>query len=566
MKFSQLAVKTNKNAKSYESKNATLLIKAGFIDQVMAGVYTFLPLGTRVLFNIERIVREEMDEIGTEIFMPAIVPKELWETTGRLHTVDVLMKTVGANDASLKKNDAEYVLNSTHEEVVTPLGKKFNRSYKDLPFAFYQIQTKFRNEPRAKSGILRCREFRMKDMYSFHVSEEDLKLYYEKAKIVYAKVFERLGLGKDTLIVLASGGDFTPDYSHEFQTRLDTGEDTVFYSKKLNIAYNKEIAPSKTPETTTDETVLPKKDVQGVGLIGVEKLAKFLDIPVEKTTKTMLYKTDNGRLIAAAVRGDYKINEYKLLKIVKANSIELADHETVRKITGAEIGYAGILNLPESVELIMDDSTRGRINFETGANRTDYHTINVNFDRDIKTPSKFYDIKIAKPGDLEPQTQEPYEVFAASEVGNIFPLNTKFSKAFDYTVTDEKGKLKPVYMGCYGIGTSRLMGVIAEKFADDKGLVWPEAVAPYMLHLISLGETTKRAAEIYDAVIQSGISILWDDRDETAGTKFTDYDLIGIPYRLVVSPKTEESIEIKKRTEEKTSLITLEELIARFST
>ncbi len=397
--------------KDAEAISHKLLVQAGFVDQVMAGVFTFLPFGLRVLTKIENIVREEMDKIGTEILMPSLSPKQLWEKTGRIETVDVLMKTSPANKAAEEKHNAEYILNSTHEELVTPLIMKQNLSYKDLPLAVYQIQTKFRNEPRAKSGIMRTREFRMKDLYSFHTDEADLKRYYEVVKESYKTIYQRLGIGQDTYISLASGGDFTKDYSHEFQTRCESGEDIIYLDKETGTTYNKEVAP-----------------------------------------------------------------------------------------TGAE-----------------------------GSDR--------------------------------------FEEFRASEVGNIFPLNTKFSEAFDYYYTDKDGVKKIVYMGSYGIGTSRLMGVIVEKFHDDKGIIWPENVAPFKVSLISMNDTVEKAAEIYKSLTAAGVEAFWDDRDLSAGVKFADADLIGNPYRVVVGQKSlaRGGVELKKRGEEKTEIVAIEEIVKRLA-
>ncbi|NTU46313.1 proline--tRNA ligase [Candidatus Roizmanbacteria bacterium] len=565
MLYSKQFAKTNKNAKEFESKNATLLIKAGFIDQVMAGVYIYLPLGVRVLSKIETIIREEMDKIASEVFMSSLAPQAIWEQTKRLHTIDVLMKTTPANDVSKAKNDNEYVLSPTHEDMVTPLAQKFYKSYKDFPFAVYQIQTKFRNEPRAKSGLLRCREFRMKDLYSFHTSEADLLTFYEKAKEAYWNVFNRIGIGPFTKIVLASGGDFTRNFSHEYQTLCSAGEDTIFYAKSKDIAYNREIAPSEAPKIEQSEEIAPLEEVPGEGIIGVEALAQFLKIPVEKTTKTILFETETGTVVAAAVRGDYEINELKLLKVLGCQSLKLASAATVKRVTNAEIGYAGILNLPADVTVIMDDSLQGRVNFEMGANKTNYHSINVNFERDLQLPSQFYDIKLAKQGDLYPETGEEYEVLKMAEVGNIFPLETKFSKAFDYRYLDENGKEQPIYMGSYGIGPSRVMGVLVEVFSDEKGLVWPESVAPYQVHLVGLDlkdETVRAYAfEVYEILGKQGIEVLFDDRiDVTAGAKFADADLIGIPHRLVVSRRLEKKIEYKKRTEKESKIIELEDV------
>lgn len=564
MKFTQNPFRTTKTVSSdLVSKNAKLLTQASFIHQEVAGIYTFLPLGLRVLNKIEKIIREEMDKVAIEIQMTSLAPKKIWEETGRINTVDVLMKTSGANEASLAKSNTEYVLNSTHEEMVTPLVQEFAHSYKDFPVAVYQIQTKFRNEPRAKTGLLRCREFRMKDAYSFHRSVEDLKRYYEVMKEVYMTVFRRVGLGDDTVIALASGGDFTTDYSHEFQTIVDAGEDTLFIVKSKNLCFNREVAPSQAPKLNDDqEEPKPMTDVEGIGMIGVDELAKFLQIPVEKTTKTLLFETDKGEVIAAAVRGGYDVDEEKLKKVVDAKSLKLASADVVKKVTGAEVGYAGPLNLPDSVKVYFDESTSNRRNFECGANKTHYHTINVNWERDLPLPEQFYDFKVAKEGDIYPETGEVYEVKRGCEVGNIFPLHTKFSKAFNFTYLDEQGKPQTLYMGCYGIGSSRLVGVIVEKYADDKGLVWPKQLAPFTVHLIDI-QQHDRGQEIYDQLQAAGIEVIWDDRDARAGEKFADADLIGVPYRAVVSTKTGDKIELKERTSNETQLVTLEELLER---
>lgn len=562
MKYSKNPFKTVKTVSSeLVSKNAKLLTQASYIHQEVAGVYTFLPLGLRVLNKIEKIIREEMDKVATEVNMTSLAPRKIWEQTGRIDTVDVLMKTEGANAASQAKNSTGYILNSTHEEMVTPLVQEFAHSYKDFPIGVYQIQTKFRNEPRAKTGLLRCREFRMKDAYSFHRSAADLQSYYDQMKTVYMTIFERMGLGESTVMALASGGDFTTDYSHEFQTIVDAGEDTLFIVKSKNLCFNREVAPSQAPALNdTQEELKPLTDVEGVGMIGVDELAKFLNITVEKTTKTLLFETEKGEVIAAAVRGGYDVDEEKLKKITGASSLKLASAEVVKKVTGAEVGYAGPLNLPDSVRVFFDESTSNRKNFECGANKTNFHTVNVNWDRDIPTPEKFYDFKVAKEGDLYPETGEAYQVVKACEVGNIFPLHTKFSKAFDFTYLDEQGKPQTLYMGCYGIGPSRLLGVIVEKYADEKGLVWPKHLAPFTVHLIDLQQSEK-AQQIYDTLQSAGIEVFWDDRDARAGEKFADADLLGIPYRAVVSAKTGDKIELKERTGSETKLVTLEELI-----
>ena len=422
MRQSKLYTKTLREAPSDEvSKNAILLTRAGFIHKEMAGVYTFLPLGLRVLKKIEDIVRRHMDTIGNELVMSSLSPRELWETTGRLDVVDVLMKTAPANKASEEKSTNSYILNPTHEELITPIASLYARSYKDLPIALYQIQTKFRNEARAKSGLLRGREFRMKDLYSFHRSEEDLKTYYEHSKKVYMDIYREIGLADDTFITVAGGGDFTKEFSHEFQTLVEAGEDIIYLDRKNNIAYNKEVV--------------------------TEENAKRLEV----------------------------------------------DFDTLEQVK-------------------------------------------------------------------------------ACEVGNIFPLGTKFTTAFDYTYTDEQGQKQPVYMGCYGIGPSRLMGVITEKFADEKGLVWPAAIAPFSLHLIAISkdkdsEASKLAEDVYAKLTQAGVEVLFDDRDEGAGSKFADSDLIGIPMRVVVSDKSLEKggVEIKERTSDQSEIVTIEQLLKTYT-
>ncbi len=400
MKFSQLFTKTTKSiSEQTESVNAQLLTKGGFIYQELAGAYAFLPLGWKVIRNIEAIVRSEMDKIATELHLTSLSPRERWHATKRHDSVDVLMSTKAANEAALQKSTAEYILNPTHEDIVTPIAKQYAGSYKDLPFATYQIQTKFRNEARAKSGLLRGREFIMKDLYSFHMDEKDLKSFYEIAKERYVAIYDQLGLGESTFITLASGGDFTDDYSHEFQTILESGEDTIYLDRKNNIAYNKEVT---TPE--------------------------------------------------------------------------------------------------------------------------DAKKLGVDF-------SKLEEVK-------------------ASEVGNIFPLGTKYSELLDYYVTDKDNKRHLVWMGSYGIGISRLMGVIAEKFADDKGLVWPEAIAPFKYHIIALPDEAnlKAANMVYDKLGEE--NCLFDDRTEAStGERFADADLIGCPVQIVVSKKTleQDSVEVISR-------------------
>ncbi len=564
MKISQLFVKTQKQAPAGESaKNAQLLIQAGFIHKEMAGVYAYTPLGLRVLENIKQIVREEMNAIGgQEVMMTALQPRELWEKTDRWddEKVDNWFKTKLANGSELG-------VGLTHEEPIVDLLADFVKSYKDLPIFIYQIQTKFRNELRARSGLLRGREFVMKDMYSLAKNQKEHDDLYEQAAKAYKKVYERLGLGNITYRVKADGGIFTERFSDEFQTITTAGEDTLFKVPDTEEYYNEEVAPAKAPAILDNEELLPMKEAEGKGIIGVVELAKFLKIPVEKTTKTMLYQTDAGQVVAAVVRGGYEVNEIKLRKVVDAKTLKLADEETVRHVTGAEIGYAGILNLPKEVMVIIDESCSNRTNFEMGSNKTHVHNINVNWDRDLPLPEQFHDIKVAKKGDIHPETGKVYELAKAVEVGNIFPLETKYTDALHVYYTDESGKQASIIMGCYGLGVSRVMGVIAEHFSDERGLVWPDNIAPFRVYLVQIGDVTKEAQKLYDTLTAAGISVLWDDREMRPGEKFADAELMGIPHRVVVSNTTikNSKFEYKHRTSADTEMLGIDTLIKRLS-
>lgn len=568
---SQMFAKTSKSSRAdSESVNADLLTRAGFISKTMAGVYSFLPLGWRVLRNIENLLRSEMDPIGAEVFLPSLTPFEQWEKTGRLNSVSVLFQACAANDLGRRIHDAHYVLNSTHEEVITPLVQSYTVSHKDFPCAAYQIQTKFRNEARVKSGLLRCREFRMKDLYSFHTSEEDmLEYFFHKAIPAYTRFFDRIGLGDRMVIALASGGDFSREYSREFQTLCPAGEDQLFQISGTDTYYNREVAPSKAPHWgDPKEKELPRKDVEGKGIIGVIELAAFLKIEVERTTKTLIFSSDKG-FIAAMVRGGYDVNEEKLRKVIGCSKMQLASADEIKTLTGAEVGYAGPIGLPSSVRLVWDDSTANRKNFECGANGTDKHTVNANFGRDVAVPEKFTDIKVAREGDADPETGKCYDVHRAAEVGNVFTLYTKFSDAFGFRFTDKDGKEKPVYMGCYGIGTSRIMGTLAEVLHDDAGLLWPSTVAPFHIHVLPFAKTRDEesfivALDLAEALENAGHTVLVDDRLETsAGSRMADSDLIGIPKRVVVSPKSLQAggAEVKDRRTGTVNIVPLDVLV-----
>lgn len=568
MKLSTLFTKTSKTISEEEySINAQYLLRGGFVRKELAWVYTFLPLGLRVLNKIEAIIRRHMDSVSQEILMTALQPIANREMTHRLDVVDVLMKTTGANEKSKQKSSNEYILWCTHEEIVTPLVQSFAGSYKDLPVSVYQIQSKFRNEARAKSWLLRGREFRMKDAYSFHVNEDDLLAYYEQMKKVYMDIFKNLGIWSDTYITAASGWDFTDWFSHEFQTICEAWEDLVFVDTSTGECYNKEVCPSQVPHITQDTKQKAMKEIYGENIIWVDQLVQFLWVGADHTTKSLYMQADD-RVILAVVRGDYDVNELKLKKILWCQTLSLASAETITMLTGAQVGYAWLINVPATVEVYCDDSISDLINFETWSNKTHYHTINVNRDRDVSRPTQFYDFKEAKLWDLNPATGLVWDCQRACEVGNIFPLNTKFSQAFGYHYTDDQGKPQIVYMWCYGIGPSRIMGVLVEKFHDKDGIIRPEAVAPYRYCIIPIWDTAQGLAQdLYSKMMDKGMEVVLDDREVWPGFKLKDADLIGYPWKIIISDKTlahaPDTAEFVSRKSKESSLTNIRQRLAQ---
>lgn len=565
---SQLFTKTRKQAPADEvSKNAQLLIRGGFVHKEMAGVYAYMPLGLRVIEKIKNIIREEMNNAGgQEVAMTVLQPKELWEKTDRWsdEKVDNWFKTKLVSGV-------EVGVGLTHEEPMVDMLLDFVSSYKDLPISVYQIGSKFRNEKRAKSGLLRGREFIMKDLYSFSRNQDEHIKVYENIAASYHKVYQRLGIGDITYRVKADGGIFTDQYSDEFQTLTTIGEDLLFHVPGTDIYYNQEVAPSLAIDINTQDTeIKPMQEVYGENIIGVEELAKFLNVPPENTTKTMLYVTDTEQVVAVAIRGDYQINEIKLRKVLGAKSVMLADEQTVKEVTGSVVGYAGLVGLSAEVRVIVDDSCKNRINFEMGANRENYHNTNVNWGRDVVIPDMFYDIKLAKHGDIHPESGLVYELCNAVEVGNIFPLETKYTDALGLNYKDETGNTQSIIMGCYGIGVSRVFGVLVEIFADDRGIIWPQSVAPFTVHLLRLGKNESvisQADQLYQILTDAGIEVLYDDRDAGNGEKFADADLIGIPYRIVVSEKSLAAggVEVKKRNETQGNIVSINKVFTIFN-
>lgn len=557
MRQSKYFLKTSKTFSEDDNKiiSSKLLKQGGFITESVAGRYYFLPLGQRVQQKIMQIIKEEMDAVGAmEMVAPILHPLELWKETNRTNTTGFeLMKVKD-------RRDAEFALGGTAEEMFVDLVRKFQFSYKDLPFQLYQFSPKFRDEIRARGGLLRVREFIMKDAYSFHANEEDFKKTYETMKKVYTGIFERLGM--KTEIVESDNGYIGGEYCHEFIAESEIGESKYLTTADGSYATHEDIAKFIKPKQTA-EALLPRQDVEGKGVVGVEDLVKSLNVPMEKTIKTILYETETGQVVAAAICGVYDINETKLKHIVGCNELKFASAETVKRVTGAEIGYAGIVDLPKEVKVVVDDSLEGGTNYECGANKTNFHSININFGRDLPEPEKFYDIALAKAGYLAVDGKQELVEKRGIEVGNIFQLGhhyTNLMKGAEFRAED--GSLKPYYMGCYGIGVGRTMATLVEKFNDEKGIIWPEAVAPFKVHLLSLKGAEKETDELYETLLKEQIEVLYDDREVSAGVKFADADLIGIPYRVVVSPKTveKESVEVKKRVSNEVTLVKIGEI------
>lgn len=537
-----------------------LLVRAGYIRKLAAGVYNYLPLMQRVLLKIIRIVREEMDRTGAqEILMPVLHPAELWQATGRWDTVgNELMKMKDRHQRDL-------VLGGTHEEVVTSLIKGEIRSYRQLPLNLYQIQNKFRDEIRPRFGLMRSREFIMKDAYSFDADEESFKKSYQKMIDAYFSIFKRCGL--ETKMVESDTGAMGGKAAHEFMVIVNTdgGENVIFFCDNCKYAANIDKAISfEPPVQTAEETKKPLQKVSTPDMKTIEEVTGFLNLPARKLVKTLLYKAD-GEIVAALIRGDRQINETKLKNNLKAINLEMADAITVQKITGAQVGYAGPTGL-KKVRLIGDKELLTMTNFVTGANEDDHHLVNVNLERDFKL-DLVADIRNASPGEHCPQCYKGrLNTAKGIEVGNTFMLGTKYSQALNATFVDEHGQEKLIIMGSYGVGITRTAQTAIEKFHDNAGIIWPLPIAPYSIEIIPVNiqdeKQRETAFEIYNTLSDNKFEVLLDDRNERAGVKFKDADLIGIPLRITIGERSlqENKIELKKRGSDTAILLNKKEV------
>ena len=560
MRYSRSLIPTLKEDPSdAEVVSHKLMMRAGMIRQVARGIYDFLPLGLRVVRKVERIVREEMDRAGAqEILMPAVCPAELWQETGR-------WDHYGRELLRLKdRHDRDFCIGPTHEELVTDIVRREVRSYRDLPTNLYQIQSKFRDEIRPRFGLMRGREFVMKDAYSFHADLDDCKREYQHMFDTYTRIFNRCGLTFRP--VEAATGAIGGSMSHEFHVLADSGEDALVSCPRCEYAANVEKAEIRPSEGDDNEASAGEPvSVATPGKKTVEEVSELLGIGQERFIKTLLFKTDGGEVVAALVRGDTELSEDKLVSALGCESVVLADTDQVEKHTGAAVGYAGPIGL--KIRVVADHALAGLSGAVTGANQTDHHFTDVDQKRDFPGVA-FADLRTAAVGDRCARCDEGvYEGHRGIEVGQVFYLGTKYSQSMGAMFLGENGEKQVMEMGCYGIGVTRTAAAAIEQNHDDGGIIWPLALAPAQVHLINLKAKDRDLSEtcdtLYDELLAAGLEVLYDDRDERAGVKFKDADLIGIPYRLTLGPKGMANgiAELKRRAESDAEDIALSEVV-----
>jgi len=542
MRTSQLLLPTlREDPGEAETVSHRLMLRAGLIRKVAAGIYTYLPLGLRIIRKVEQIVREEMNRAGAqELLMPIASPAELWRETGRWGYYG--KELIRFKD----RHERDFCLGPTHEEVITDLFRREVRSYRQLPLNFYQIQTKFRDEIRPRFGLMRGREFIMKDAYSFDKDEAAARLSYQKMYDAYHHIFARCGL--NFRAVEADTGLIGGTSSHEFMVLADTGEETVVYSESGTYAANVERAEVLPPNDESKEAPLPLRSVNTPGCRTVEEVTKFLKVDASKLVKTLLYST-GSETVAVLIRGDHDANEIKLKRLLGVTDLELAGPATVEKVTGAPVGFAGPVGL--NIRIVADHAVKASANIVVGGNHLDTHLVDVNCPRDFHV-EQFADLRNARAGDPSPRKDGVLKTTKGIEVGHVFMLGTKYSQAMNASFLDPNGKECLAVMGCYGIGIGRTAAAAVEQNHDDKGIVWPFPIAPFHVHLISLGQSTAvidAATKLNAALEAVGLEVLWDDRDERAGVKFNDADLIGAPYQVIVGDKglAEGVLEVKSR-------------------
>lgn len=562
MRWSEYFIPTlRENPKEAEIASHRLMLRAGIVQKLGGGLYTYLPLGLRVLENVSRIIREELNKRGAiELLMPILQPREIWERSGRWSIMGPLMMRFK------NREEKDFVLGPTHEEIITDIAASNIRSYKDLPKNFYQIQTKFRDEIRPRFGVIRAKEFIMKDGYSFHTDGKSTDKEYDKMYEAYSEIFKRCGL--DAKPIEADTGVMGGNKSHEFTVPASAGEDIIVECKKCGYSANSELAERMPQDKTTEgqKELKPLAEVNTPDLRKVEELTKFFKAKSFRFIKTLIYFVDT-KPIAVLVRGDIEMSEAKLRQTLKTVNIELADEKTIEEVTKAPVGFAGPVGL-KGIKIIADTSIKGIKNGITGANKKDKHFKNVNIDRDFKV-SDYYDLGSVNEGDLCKKCQVPLGLSHGIEVGQVFKLGTKYSEKLNAVYLDDKGKSHPMIMGCYGIGVSRTVAAIVECHNDKNGIIWPKEVAPFKVLVVPINyidpKIKKAADAIYENLRKNNIEVLMDDRDETAGIKFKDGDLIGIPVKIVIGKKYLESgmFELKIRKDNSTELVSESEILEK---
>lgn len=544
-----------------EVKSHKQLLRAGFIRQNTSGVYSYLPLAKRVLTKIENIIREEMEAINSiELLMPSLQSAELWQESGR-------WEKYGPELMRLKdRHDRDFALGPTHEEAITTLVRDEIKSYKKLPLTLYQIQTKFRDEKRPRFGLLRGREFIMKDAYSFHASRESLDETYDDMYRAYSNIFSRLGLNYRA--VIADAGSIGGKGTHEFMVLSEIGEDTIAYSDTSNYAANIEMAEVLVDYQPSDEALKELEKVATPDQKTIEEVSAFLNVEPSNVIKSLVFDVD-GELVVVLARGDHEINDIKLKNALDAGSVELASEAAIRGLLGCGVGSIGPVKLPVDVKVVADNAIKSIRNGVAGANEDGFHLVNVNPERDFAV-NEYLDIRFIQEGDPSPDGQGLIKFAEGIEVGHIFKLGTTYSAKMNGTFLDEQGKSQPFIMGCYGIGVSRILAAVAEHFQDENGFVWPTQLAPYDIHVVPVNTKDETqvalADELYGLLKSYRYDVLLDDRAERAGVKFADADLIGLPVRVTVGKKaTEGIVEVKFRQTGETFEWKKEEVIDRLN-
>ena len=554
MRYSRYFIPTYKEVPSEaEVISHQLMLRAGMIRKITSGVYSYLPLGLRCIRKVENIIREEMNRAGAiELLMPSFQPAELWKESGR-------WDYYGKELLRFKdRHGRDACLGPTHEEIITAIVRSEIHSYKQLPVNFYQIQTKFRDEIRPRFGIMRCREFIMKDAYSFDADEQGANRSYEIMLQAYHRIFRRLGFRFS--MVEADTGTIGGSYSHEFMVLADTGEDQLIICKRCGYSANLEKAEIAPGEKQTNAKLLPLQEVETPNIKSVEEVSRFLNISPQQLVKTLICLID-GQPVAVLIRGDHELNEIKLKNFLGAGEVELADENMVKDITGAPVGFAGPVGL--NAKIIADHAVMNMKNFVTGANKEDTHLRNVNLGRDFEV-DMFADLRFITEEDRCPKCGGEIEFKRGIEVGHIFKLGTKYSKAMNATFQDKDGQEKPFIMGCYGIGVGRCVAAAIEQGHDKDGIIFPISIAPFEVTVLPLqmneARVVEQAEKVYHKLMEHGRDVIIDDRNERAGVKFKDADLMGIPVRIAVGKRAIENgnVEIKLRAEKEVEPIPVE--------